>query len=174
MRSGPFERRFPRGGIAERGSYTAGALDGDYQAFYASGAPHMRGRYARGQRVGAWQAWHENGKPWLDIHYAAGVPHGAWRELDYAGVVMFEGTYRDGKLEGAWRAARSGGGGWTGSSVAGRIEGTVAIDGGDGTTGEQGYRDNRLHGTTTFRDKDGKITYSAEYVDGIEQGGDAR
>src|SRR4051812_40434100 len=44
VRSGPFERHFPRGQLAERGGYAQGQLDGDYASFYITGAPHERGR----------------------------------------------------------------------------------------------------------------------------------
>lgn len=174
LRAGPFERRFPGGQIAERSHYAAGVLDGDHASFYASGAPHMRGRYVRGLRDGAWRAWHENGKPWLEVTYAGGAPTGTWREYDYTGEKMFVGTYRDGRLEGAWQAFRGGAVAATGSSAGGRLEGRVVDQAPSGATCEIGYRDNRLHGPATCRDKDGKVTYSADYVDGVEQGSGAR
>ena len=174
QRTGPFERRFPGGQIAERSHYAAGVLDGDHASFYASGTPHMRGRYARGLRDGAWRAWHENGKPWLEVTYAAGAPAGTWREYDYTGENMFEGTYRDGKLDGVWQGFRGGAVAATGSSAGGRLEGRVVNHGAGGVTCDAGYRDNRLHGPSTCRDKDGKVVYSAEYVDGVEQGSGAR
>ena len=174
LRSGPFERRFPGGQIAERSRYAAGVLDGDHASFYANGAPQMRGRYVRGLRDGAWRAWHENGKPWLEITYAGGAPTGTWREYDYTGEKMFEGTYRNGRLDGAWQGFRGGAVAVTGSSAGGRLEGRVVDHGPSGASCELGYRDNRQHGPATCRDKDGKVTYSADYVDGVEQGSGAR
>jgi antitoxin component YwqK of YwqJK toxin-antitoxin module len=174
LRSGPFERRFPGGQLAERGHYAAGVLDGEQASFYANGTPHMRGRHVRGLREGAWRAWHENGKPWLEVTYAGGAPSGTWREYDYTGDKMFEGTYRGGRLDGAWQAFRGGDVAVTGSSSGGRLEGRVVDHDPSGSTCDLGYRDNRLHGPVTCRDKDGKVTYSGEYVDGVKQGGDAR
>lgn len=172
VRVGPYERRLPGGHVTERARYADGVLDGEFTALYASGGLHMTGRYVRGQRDGAWRAWHENGRPWLEVSYAAGQPSGHWLEFDYTGNKMFEGTYRDGRLEGEWRAFRDGGG-RAGTSVAGRLEGMVSGRWGEGTV-EAHYRNNRLHGTVIQRDKDGKVIYSAEYVDGIQQGSDAR
>jgi antitoxin component YwqK of YwqJK toxin-antitoxin module len=87
---------------------------------------------------------------------------------------MFEGTYRDGRLDGSWQRFRGGAAVVTGSSVGGRLEGRVVDQDRGGMTCEEGYRDNRLHGPTTCRDKDGKVMYSADYVDGVEQGSGAR
>jgi len=133
VRTGPFERQFPRGQLAERGRYAAGALDGDYESFYASGAPHERGRYARGRRDGAWRAWHENGKPWLEVTYAAGQPAGPWLEHDYTGDTMFEGTYRDGRLEGEWRGYRGTNVVRNGASRDGKLDGVVRVTYPDGS-----------------------------------------
>ena len=174
LRTGPFERRFPGGQLAERSHYAAGVLDGDHASFYASGSPQMRGRYVRGLRDGAWRAWHENGKPWLEVTYAGGEPSGTWREYDYTGDKMFEGAYRDGRLDGAWQGFRGDAVVTTGSSAGGRLEGRMVDHDGSGETCETGYRDNRQHGPEICRDKDGKVTYSADYVDGVKQGSDAR
>ena len=132
LRTGPFERRFPGGQVAERSHYAAGVLDGEQASFYANGTPHMRGRYVRGLRDGAWRAWHENGKPWLEVAYTAGAPTGTWREYDYTGQRMFEGTYRDGKLDGAWQGFRDGAVAATGSSAGGQLEGRVVDHGPSG------------------------------------------
>lgn len=172
-REGRFERRLPDGRVLERASYAAGVLDGDFASFYAGGGPHMQGRYARGRREGAWRAWHENGKPWLEVAFAAGEPTGTWLEYDYTGSKMFEGTYRDGRLEGAWRSFRDGEVSGTGTAVAGRLEGAMTARGGDGETLELRYRNNRRHGTMIVRDKDGKVVYRKEFVDGVGQGSDA-
>lgn len=171
LRAGPFERRLPGGQVSERSRYSAGVLDGDYEALYASGAAHVRGHYARGSRDGAWRGWHENGKPWFEIHYAAGVLAGSWLEYDDKGEKMFEGTYRNGVLDGDWHTFEHGRVSITGASAAGRIEGDVTGESG-GYQIELHYRDNRLHGKASTT-KDGKVIYSAQYVDGVEQGSDA-
>jgi antitoxin component YwqK of YwqJK toxin-antitoxin module len=179
VRSGPFERRFPRGQLAERGRYAGGQLDGDYASFYANGAPHERGGYVRGQRDGAWHGWHENGKPWREISYAGGQPSGRWLEFDDAGATMFDGTYRDGRLEGAWRTwFRNGKPRASGSSVAGKMEGTLTEYFASGIHIEVPYRNNRAHGVLVEYDKAGKVLERVEYVDGVRQtdaqGNDAR
>jgi antitoxin component YwqK of YwqJK toxin-antitoxin module len=174
LRSGPFERRFPGGQLAERDHYAAGVLDGEHASFYANGTPHMRGRHVRGLREGVWRAWHENGKPWLEVTYAGGAPSGTWREYDYTGNRTFEGAYRDGRLDGAWQVFRGGDVAVTGSSVGGRLEGRVVDHDPSGAICDLVYRDNRLHGPATCRDKDGKVTYSGDYVDGVKQGSGAR
>ena len=174
VRSGRFERRLPSGTIVERTSYAAGVLDGEFASFYASGRPHWQGRYARGQRDGAWRGWHENGKLWVEAAYASGQPTGAWLEYDYTGGKLFEGTYRDGRLEGTWRAFRNNGQvSASGASQAGRLEGVMSKIGDDGSVVDVPYRDNRWHGTVIARDKDGKVVYRGEFVDGIEQASDA-
>jgi antitoxin component YwqK of YwqJK toxin-antitoxin module len=173
VRSGPFERRLPSGVVVERAGYAAGRLDGEFASFYSSGQPHLQGRYAHGQADGAWRGWHENGKPWLEATYASGQPTGAWLEYDFTGDKMFEGTYRDGRLEGSWRAFRKGQVSTTGTSRAGRLEGEMTKLGADGDRTELSYRNNRWHGTLIERDKDGKVVYRGEWVDGIKQGSDA-
>ncbi|HEY0482603.1 MAG TPA: hypothetical protein VGD37_34010 [Kofleriaceae bacterium] len=173
VRSGPFERRFPRGQLAERGRYAAGVLDGDYALFHANGSPHLRGRYVRGLRDGAWRAWHDNGKPWLEVSYAAGRPVGTWLEYDYTGTKMFEGRYRDGRLDGEWRAFDPGGRlRATGASVDGQLDGLLTRYGADGSRLEEHFRNNRMHGTLTVY-RDGKAVYVEEFVDGVSRAGHA-
>jgi len=174
VRQGPFERRLPHGVVAERGSYGAGHLDGEYAAFYADGVPHVRGQYVRGRRQGAWRAWHENGTRWLEVAYVDGAPTGAWREYGANGALVFEGTYQGGALDGAWRAFLADGNeGAVGRSRAGRLEGSILETLRDGSKAETPFRDNRIHGTRVFYDKDGKVTARLEYVDGVPRDPDA-
>ena len=85
---------------------------------------------------------------------------------------MFDGTYRDGRLEGAWRT-------WfgdgrpraSGTSVAGKLEGTFTEYFDNGNHIEGPYRHNRVHGTVVYYDKAGKVLSRTEYVDGVLQTG---
>ena len=173
VRSGRFERRLPGGTVIERASYAAGMLDGEFASFYASGRPHWQGRYVHGQRDGAWRGWHDNGKLWVEATYASGQPAGPWLEYDYTGDKMFEGTYRNGRLEGSWRAFVKGKVSVSGSSRAGRLEGEMTRVDSDGGSAVIPYRDNRWNGTVIARDKEDKVLYRAEFVDGIKQGSNA-
>lgn len=173
-REGPFERRLPGGQIAERGRYVAGLLDGDYAAFYADGARHAEGKFVHGRREGAWHAWHPNGRVWLAVTYRAGEPEGAWLEYDAAGARMFEGTYRNGRLEGAWRSYRVDGQlRASGTSAGGRLEGTTTFHTLEDEQIERPYHDNRVHGAVTTRDKDGHVTRTDVYRDGVLEGSHA-
>lgn len=169
-RQGPFERRFPRGRLAVRGTYVDGQLEGPYEAWHPNGRRRARGQFARGQRVGAWREWHANGNLWIKGAYAAGERVGTWVEHAPSGSRIFEGTYVDG-LHGSWRTYRSDGTERSsGRSLHGDLDGPITLRRAEGVSRVEGsYRSNRRHGRWVHYEGS-RLVRVEEYRDGLLEG----
>ncbi len=99
---GPWTEYYATGEKRAEGSYKAGKREGDWTYFHRSGEVEQRGKYQNGLAQGAWIWFYEGGARHREENYRKGKEDGASVEYDALSEVITQGEYIDGLRDGMW------------------------------------------------------------------------
>lgn len=132
--------------VSSKARMVDGKLQGKYEELTMHGKTVVEGYYSSDKKHGSWKEWTETGVPTLEEHFKRGKLDGIVRKFE-DGKVAVESTYKDGKAVGTYTEYRNGK-----PSLVGE------------------FKDDKRVGTWTAYDKDGAVTLTATYKDGVLDG----
>src|SRR5690606_5761793 len=148
----------------------AGAMNGPWTEYYATGEKRAEGTYLEGKKEGAWTFFHRSGEVEQRGHYREGLPQGNWKWYYATGELHREENYRRGREEGASAEYEKDG------SVIVQGEYIDGLKDGDwiyhigGHTEKGAYRDGLRNGPWTSTYDNGKRHSTGSFVAGARDG----
>ncbi len=97
--SGPAERFFPGGGVAERKEWQNGRLSGSWKLFYDNGALRLEAFFSNGKLDGELKSYDPEGHLLVKGRYADNWKEGVWEYYRPDGTLKEERTYVQGVVE---------------------------------------------------------------------------
>ncbi|MDR1756044.1 MAG: hypothetical protein LBR65_03665 [Culturomica sp.] len=97
--SGPSERFFPGGGVAERKEWRDGRLSGPWELFYEDGTLRLEARFSDGKLDGELKSYDPEGRLLVKGRYAGNWKEGVWAYYRADGTLKEERTYVQGVAE---------------------------------------------------------------------------
>jgi antitoxin component YwqK of YwqJK toxin-antitoxin module len=137
---------WPNRKVASRQRFYQGAADGLYQELTKEGKVVVEGRFRNDVKHGPWKEFTPDGVPTLEQVWKRGKLDGVVKKY-VDGVVATEATYKEGKATGPYVEYRAGRPALTGQ-----------------------FADDKRTGTWTEYDREGRVTLTATYKDGVLDG----
>jgi antitoxin component YwqK of YwqJK toxin-antitoxin module len=137
---------WPNRKVASRQRFYQGAADGLYQELTKEGKVVVEGRFRNDVKHGAWKELTPDGVPTLEQTWKRGKLDGVVKKY-VDGVVATEATYKEGKASGPYTEYRAGRPALTGQ-----------------------FADDKRTGIWTEYDREGGVTLTATYKDGVLDG----
>jgi len=137
---------WPNRKVASRQHFYQGAADGLYQELTKEGKVVVEGRFRSDAKHGAWKEFTPDGVPTLEQMWKRGKLDGVVKKY-IDGAIATQATFKDGKATGLYAEYRAG---------------KPAV------TGQ--FADDKRTGTWTEYDREGRVTLTATYKDGVLDG----
>ncbi|HRO38867.1 MAG TPA: hypothetical protein PLZ25_03015, partial [Flavobacteriales bacterium] len=148
----------------------AGAMNGPWTEYYATGEKRAEGSYVEGRKEGLWTFYHRGGEVEQKGNYREGLPQGEWRWFYPTGQLHREEHYRKGREDGtSVEYAADGAVILQGQYIDGLKDGEWAYHV-NGHTDKGAYRDGLRSGPWASTYDNGRKYFTGSFVAGARDG----
>ena len=148
----------------------AGALNGPWTEYYATGEKRAEGSYLDGKKDGPWTFFHRGGEVEQRGNYKDGLPQGVWKWFYATGELHREENYRKGREDGeSAEYEKDGSVIVKGQYIDGKKDGPWIYHVG-GHTEQGSYKDGERDGPWTSLYDDGKKFFTGSFIAGERNG----